>query len=82
MRACTDCRFHHLERGASLIGRGIHLCTLYYACKHDPEDERERDERGGEFLGWDCDAARRMGELCGPAGKRWAPADSVTEHPR
>lgn len=71
-RACTTCRFHHLERDASLTGPGIHLCTLYHARDHDPEDEREREERGSEFLGWDCDGARRMGERCGPTGKLWS----------
>jgi hypothetical protein len=72
--ACTACRFHHLERAASLTGPGIHLCTLRHALP-DPEDDRppyERDESEINFLGWDCDRARRQGELCGPAGKMWS----------
>lgn len=72
--ACTACRFHHLERDPSLTGPGLHLCTVRDALPDDPDDERapyEREESEQNFLGWDCDRARRMGELCGPAGKLW-----------
>lgn len=73
--ACTACRFHHLERDPSLTGPGLHLCTVRHALPEDPDDELtpyEREESEQNFLGWDCDRARRMGELCGPAGKLWS----------
>ena len=72
--ACTTCGFHHLERDPSLTGPGLHLCTVRHALPDDPDDDRtpyEREESEQNFLGWDCDRARRMGELCGPAGKLW-----------
>jgi hypothetical protein len=76
-KACTACRFHHLEVDASLTGPGIHLCTVRHALPDDPDDDRtpyEREESEECFLGFVCDLARKQGELCGPAGNMWTPS--------
>ena len=76
-KACTTCAFHHFER---MGHSGIHLCTIRDAMPSDPGDERtpaEREESDQNFLGWDCDAARRMGQLCGPRAELWTRPEFV-----
>jgi hypothetical protein len=71
-KACTTCQFHHFE---SVFDSGIHLCTVRHALPDDIDDERtpsEREQSEAAFIGWNCDRCRRMGELCGPAGKLWS----------
>lgn len=83
-RVCTACRFHHLEAPLGWHGPGLHLCTVREALPDDPADERtpsEREEAEQYFLGWDCDAARRQGARCGPAGALWTPL-AAPDHPK
>jgi hypothetical protein len=72
--ACTACRFHSLlEQAPSFTGARIHLCTVRHALQDDPDDIDIPDASADPtFLGWYCDLTRRMGELCGPAGKLWS----------
>lgn len=75
--ACTACEFHTLLEGV------IHLCTLPPECAPPPATQHERDEfvedirameeRGGNYIGTDCDRMRRMGATCGPRGRMWSP---------
>lgn len=80
-RACTRCAHHLLYVDRSLApGTGIHLCTVREAVWVEPDEHGapyEDDEREATFLGWSCDRARRMGELCGPAGHLWWPRDAA-----
>ena len=73
MKACTAC-LHHLAEPC--CGSVLHLCTVREALPDQPDENQtpsDREEHEQNFLGWDCDRARRMGELCGPAGNLWNP---------
>lgn len=73
---CAQCRFH-----TPLESSGFLLCTLPAECAPPPataeamdefiDDMREMADRGGTYLGTDCDRMRRMGALCGPRGNLW-----------
>jgi len=70
-KACTACRYHLAE---PCCGSVLHLCTVRHALDYEPDPDEtpsETEEHEANFLGWDCDRARRMGELCGPAGSLW-----------
>lgn len=66
-KACAAC-----ERCTRV--NGWYLCTLPPECfdLRDPDTDEPR-EIEGEWLGMDCDRARRQGEMCGPAGALWEP---------
>jgi hypothetical protein len=75
-KACTACALH-------IVFHGQHLCTLpveAFGLTVDSGEyiapfEDELDELG-EWIGTDCDKVRRMGEICGPSGKLWEPAQA------
>lgn len=72
-KACTSCRFHH-HLVLAVGDPGIHLCTVQLALPEEQHpDEPSRDTQWeSEFVGWNCDRCRRMGELCGPSGRLWS----------
>jgi hypothetical protein len=77
---CSTCAFHTRLPGARFL-----LCTLPPECGPVPatveemdvfiDDRRAIDERGGTYLGTDCDRMRRMGATCGPRGAMWTPIE-------
>jgi hypothetical protein len=66
LKACTACALH------ITLGR-MHLCTLGPECFDLRDDDGDPREPAGEWIGMDCDRARKMSELCGPAGTLWEP---------
>lgn len=75
-RTCATCALHTTLEGSRFL-----LCTLPPECAPPPATQEENDEcvddlrkmadRGGTYLGTDCDRMRRMGATCGPRGKLW-----------
>lgn len=55
---------------------GLYLCTLPPECFDLRDDNGDPADPVGEWVGMDCDRARRMGELCGPSGTLWEPASA------
>ena len=54
------------------VFRNRYVCTLPPECFALDAEQRERiDEGASEWIGMDCDRARKMGEMCGPAGTMW-----------
>ena len=50
------------------------ICTLPPECFDLDQEQRERLDSGdSEWIGADCDRARKMGEMCGPRGALWSP---------
>jgi len=67
-KACTAC-------DKCTFVCGAYLCTLPPECfdLRDPDTD-DRIEITGEWVGMDCDRARKQGEFCGPDAKAWEPA--------
>lgn len=72
-KACAAC--------ASYLRLGkLHLCTLPIEAfgglvdSQPDDDDFHADHDDVEHIGTSCDLVRRMGEICGPAGKLWEPA--------
>lgn len=65
-KACTACALHRLFRG-------VHLCTLPPECFDLRDENGDPHESIGDWVGMNCDIARKQGEICGPAGNLWTP---------
>lgn len=69
-KACTACASH------VRLGKN-HLCTLPIEAFGGLLDSQLHDADfhadDAEYIGTVCDLVRRMGEICGPAGKLWEP---------
>lgn len=72
-KACTACASH------VRLGK-LHLCTLPIEAfggllDSEPHDDDLHADQA-EYIGTVCDKVRRRGEICGPAGKLWEPAQA------
>jgi hypothetical protein len=69
-KACTTCALH------TVFGK-LHLCTLpveaFGLTVESGEYISPFDDELAEWIGTNCDKVRRMGEICGPAGRLWEP---------
>jgi hypothetical protein len=65
-KPCTTC-------ASCTFDDGMYLCTLPPDCFDLRDVDGDPYEPVGEWVGMDCDRARKQGELCGPAGKLWEP---------